>query len=200
MPSILTLENVSRDFDGTPLFSNVTFGIQEGENVGLIGRNGTGKTTLLRMIVGAEQPDTGRIYRSGSPVVGYLPQNPEVDPNRSVLDTIFASNDQRMALIHDYEEVCALLATSEGTRHDELLERMNDLSARMDAADAWSLETEARIILDRLGITDTTALMGSLSGGQRKRVAMAHALLERPDLLVLDEPTNHLDAETISWL
>ena len=200
MPSILTLENVSRDFDGTPLFSNVTFGIQEGEKVGLIGRNGTGKTTLLRMIAGEETSDTGRIYRSGSPVVGYLSQNPEVDPTRSVLDTIFASSDQRMTLIHDYEEVCARLATSDGADHDELLERMNQLSARMDAADAWSLETEARIILDRLGITDTAAPMGSLSGGQRKRVAMAHALLERPDLLILDEPTNHLDAETISWL
>ena len=200
MASILTLENVSRDFDGTPLFTDVTFGIQEGERVGLIGRNGTGKTTLLRMINGDESPDSGRIYTSGSPVIGYLPQNPEIDPAASVLDTIFASNDERMSLIHDYEEVCARLAAEEGGDQTELLERLNELSGRMDATDAWSLETEARIILDRLGITDTTAPIGSLSGGQRKRVAMAHALLEKPDLLILDEPTNHLDAETIDWL
>ena len=200
MASILTLENVSRDFDGTPLFSNVTFGLQEGERVGLIGRNGTGKTTLLRMIAGAEQSDTGRIYTSGSPVVGYLPQNPELDPELSVLDTIFASNDQRMKLLRDYEEVCAQMARGEGEDQTELLEQMNELSGKMDAADAWSLETEAQIILDKLGIADTSLKVGSLSGGQRKRVAMAHALLEKPDLLILDEPTNHLDAETIEWL
>lgn len=200
MASILTLENVSRDFDGTPLFSNVTFGLQEGERIGLIGRNGTGKTTLLRMIAGAEQSDSGRIYTSGSPVVGYLSQNPALDPELSVLDTIFASNDQRMTLLRDYEEVCALLAQGNGEDQTELLERMNDLSGKMDAADAWSLETEAHIILDKLGITDTSVKVGSLSGGQRKRVAMAHALLEKPDLLILDEPTNHLDAETIEWL
>ncbi len=202
MASILTLENVSRDFDGTPLFTDVTFGIQEGERVGLIGRNGTGKTTLLRMINGNEKPDSGRIYTSGTPVIGYLPQNPEIDPAASVLDTIFASNDQRITLIRDYEEVCALLA-GDGSSEEEqtaLLERLNELSGKMDATDAWSLETEARIILDRLGITDTGAPIRSLSGGQRKRVAMAHALLEKPDLLILDEPTNHLDAETIDWL
>ena len=199
MPSILTIENVSRDFDGTILFADVTFGIQEGERVGLIGRNGSGKTTLLRMIAGLEQSDTGRIYVSGSPVVGYLSQNPTFDAEKTVLDTIFSSSDPRLGLLREYQEICAVLADSDGT-DNRLLDRMSTISEAMDAADAWSLETEARIILDKLGIDDTTRVMGSLSGGERKRVAMAHALLEHPDLLILDEPTNHLDAETITWL
>ena len=197
--SILTLENISKGFGEKPLFEGVSFGIEENERVALIGANGTGKTTLLRMIANEEQPDSGRIYRAGDPVISYLPQQPLFDPAATVLDAIFASTSESMRLIRDYEEACARLASGEGD-HDTLLERVAELSEKMDTSGAWSLETEAKIVLDRLGIRDVTARMGNLSGGQRKRVALAHALIERPDLLILDEPTNHLDAETITWL
>ncbi len=197
--SILTLENISKGFGEQPLFENVSFGIEANERVALIGANGAGKTTLLRMIANEEQPDSGRIYRAGEPVISYLAQHPSFDPDATVLDAIFSSSSEAMRLIHDYEEACAQLAANSGD-HDALLERIAELSVKMETSGAWSLETEAKIVLDRLGIQDVTAKMGTLSGGQRKRVALAHALIERPDLLILDEPTNHLDAETITWL
>lgn len=197
--SILTVENIGKSFREKPLFEGVSFGLEANERVGLIGANGSGKTTLLRMIAGQETPDTGRIYRSGDPVVGYLPQNPPFDPDASVLDTIFSSNSETMRLLHDYEEACLLLAADDA-HQAALLEKMTDLSAKLEAAGAWGLETDAKIVLDKLGITDTGAIMGLLSGGGRKRVAMARALIERPDLLMLDEPTNHLDADAVAWL
>lgn len=197
--SIITLEHIGKSFHDTPLFRDVTFGLEPDEKVGLIGSNGAGKTTLLRLISGDEQPDSGRIYHSGSPVIGYLAQTTPFNPDATVLDTIFSSSDETLQLIHDYEEVCARLGSGDGD-HDQLLARMNELSARMDSSGAWNLETEAKIVLDKLGIRDTGALMGTLSGGQRKRVALAHVLIERPDLLILDEPTNHLDADTVAWL
>ncbi len=197
--SILTLENVSKNFGLKPLFEGASFGIEAGERVALIGRNGSGKTTLLRVIAGEEPPGSGRVMFSGNPVVGYLSQNPQFDPAQTVLDAIFSAEDAVMGLLHDYEDVCARLASGGGD-DPALLARVSDLAGKLEAAGAWELETNAKIVLDRLGISDTAALMGNLSGGQRKRVAMAHALIRRPDLLILDEPTNHLDAETISWL
>lgn len=196
--TILGLENVGKDFGIKPLFSGVTFSIETGERVGLIGANGSGKTTLLRVIAGQEAPETGRVMFSGSPVVGYLSQNPPFNPDATVLDTIFTASSEVMRLLHDYEAACQQLAAAED--NPTLLDRVADLAARLESSGGWSLETEAKIILNRLGITDTAAQMGTLSGGQRKRVALAHALIERPDLLILDEPTNHLDADTINWL
>jgi len=197
--SILTLENVSKSFGHGPLFEGVSFGLEEQEKVGLIGVNGSGKTTLLQVIAGQVEPDTGRVYRSGNPIVGYLPQNPPFDPDATLLDTIFASSNETMRLLRDYEEACLELSHAQSP-HDAILQRMTDLTAKLEAAGAWSLETDARIVLDKLGIRDTAVTMGSLSGGGRKRVAIAHALIERPDLLILDEPTNHLDADSVAWL
>lgn len=196
--TILGLENIGKDFGIKPLFSGVTFSIEAGERVGLIGANGSGKTTLLRVIAGQEPPETGRVMFSGNPVVGYLSQNPPFKPEATVLDTIFAASTAVMQQLHQYEAACQQLAANGDD--PTLLARVADLAAQLEASGGWSLETEAKIILDRLGITNTAALMGTLSGGERKRVALAHALIERPDLLILDEPTNHLDADTINWL
>ncbi|MCE7934646.1 MAG: ABC transporter ATP-binding protein [Chlorobi bacterium CHB2] len=196
--TILGLENIGKDFGIKPLFSGVTFSIEAGERVGLIGANGSGKTTLLRVIAGQEPPETGRVMFSGNPVVGYLSQNPPFNPEATVLDTIFAASTAVMQQLHQYEAACQQLAANGDD--PTLLARVADLAAQLEASGGWSLETEAKIILDRLGITNTGALMGTLSGGERKRVALAHALIERPDLLILDEPTNHLDADTINWL
>ncbi|MDQ1592593.1 MAG: transport system ATP-binding/permease protein [Pyrinomonadaceae bacterium] len=196
---ILSIESLSKNYGLRPLFQNVTLGFDSQDRIGVVGANGSGKTTLLRLIAGEEQPDTGRVVFAEGVSLGYLPQNPPFDPSQTVLDAIFAANDATTKLLLDYERACQLLAAGDG-RDERLLNRVSELAHELEASGAWELETNARTILGRLGIQDTNALMGTLSGGQRKRVALAHALISNPQLLILDEPTNHLDAETITWL
>ncbi|MCA1565369.1 MAG: ABC-F family ATP-binding cassette domain-containing protein [Acidobacteria bacterium] len=196
---ILSIESLSKNYGLRPLFQNVTLGFDSQDRIGVVGVNGSGKTTLLRLIAGAEQPDTGRIVFAEGVSLGYLPQNPPYDPQQTVLDAIFAASDATTKLLLDYERACQLLAAGDG-HNERLLNRVSELAHELEASGAWELETNARAILSRLGIQDTNAPMGTLSGGQRKRVALAHALITNPQLLILDEPTNHLDAETITWL
>jgi ATP-binding cassette subfamily F protein uup len=196
---ILSIESLSKNYGLRPLFQNVTLGFDSQDRIGVVGTNGSGKTTLLRLIAGAEQPDTGRVVFAEGVSLGYLPQNPPYEPQQTVLDAIFAASDSRTKLLLDYERACQLLASGDGG-DERLLNRVSELAHELEASGAWELETNARAILSRLGIQDTNALMGTLSGGQRKRVALAHALISNPQLLILDEPTNHLDAETITWL
>jgi ABC transport system ATP-binding/permease protein len=199
---ILSLESVSKTYGLKPLFENVSLGLDSADRVGVVGVNGSGKTTLLRLIARELHPDSGRIVFAAAVSAGYLPQNPPFDPEQKVLEAVFAASDSRMKLLLDYERACqALGAGGEGARHEQReMDRVSELAHQLEATGAWELETNARTILSRLGIHDTSAAMGTLSGGQRKRVALAHALIESPDLLILDEPTNHLDAETITWL
>ncbi|MBV9926085.1 MAG: ABC-F family ATP-binding cassette domain-containing protein [Acidobacteria bacterium] len=196
---ILSVEAVSKDYGLRPILENVSLGLDSQDRVGVVGVNGSGKTTFLRLIAGEERPDAGRIIFAEGVTVGYLPQNPPYDPEATVLEAVFAASDGRMRLLLDYERACAALA-AEGGDGQRALDRVAELGRRLEASGAWELETNARTVLGRLGIQDTNARMGTLSGGQRKRVALAHALIERPGLLILDEPTNHLDAETITWL
>ncbi|MBV9959899.1 MAG: ABC-F family ATP-binding cassette domain-containing protein [Acidobacteria bacterium] len=196
---ILSIEAISKNYGLRPLFEQVSLGLNSDDRIGVVGVNGSGKTTLLRLIAGAEQPDTGRIIFAEGVSTGYLPQNPPYAPEETVLDAVFAASNAKMELLLDYERACQELAAG-GPDEERLLNRVSELAHRLEASGAWEVETNARIILGKLGIADTTARMGTLSGGQRKRVALAHALIENPDLLILDEPTNHLDAETISWL
>lgn len=195
---VLSVEKISKDFRYKPLFNDVTFSIDWSERLGLIGTNGSGKTTLMRILSGEETPDTGLVDVAEGSRVGYLPQNPLFDPEETVLDAIFSRSSDALSLIHDYEAALNELTHS----HDDpaLARKISELSAKIDAAGAWEIETNAKVILNKLGVTDLESKMGTLSGGQRKRVALAHALIVQPDLLMLDEPTNHLDAETISWL
>ncbi|MDP4200329.1 MAG: ABC-F family ATP-binding cassette domain-containing protein [Bacteroidota bacterium] len=195
---VLTALNLSKDFRNKPLFSAVTFGIDWTDRVGLIGVNGSGKTTLIRVLAGEMPSDTGEVIVAEGAQIGYLPQEPKFDSKLSVLDALFSKSSAAMQLIHDYEAACAALAHDHA--NEKLLTQMTELSHQIDAAGAWELETNAKTILAQLGIHDTEQIVGTLSGGQRKRVALAHALIIRPDLLILDEPTNHLDAETIQWL
>jgi ATP-binding cassette subfamily F protein uup len=198
---ILSIESLSKNYGLKPLFENVTLGFDSQDRIGVVGANGSGKTTLLRLIAGAEQPDAGRIIFAEGVSLGYLPQNPPYEPEQSVLDAVFAASDDKMRLLLDYERACQMLASAGGGADEtRLLNRVSELAHKLEASGAWELETNARMILSRLGIQDTTARMGTLSGGQRKRVALAHALIANPQLLILDEPTNHLDAETITWL
>jgi len=196
--NILSLENVGKNYGIKPLFEMATFGIEERDKIGIIGANGSGKTTLLRVIAGTEQPDVGKVVRTQGKTLAYLAQNPLIDENATVLEMIFAASGGVMKLIRDYEAACHDL-TTDGA-NPKTLERISALQHELEISGGWEIETNARIVLDKLGIYDTAAPMKTLSGGQRKRVALAHELIFKPDVLILDEPTNHLDADTIEWL
>ncbi|MBI3650907.1 MAG: ABC-F family ATP-binding cassette domain-containing protein [Acidobacteria bacterium] len=197
--NIFSLEEVSKNYGLKPLFSGVTLGLDESDKIGVIGANGSGKTTLLRLIAGREPADSGRVVIASEKVIAYLPQNPAFNKDDTVLDTVFAAHNETMRLLREYERACHELAATDAG-NEKLLSRVAELAHQLEAIGAWELETNARNVLTQLGINDLSATMGELSGGQRKRVALAQALLSRPDLLILDEPTNHLDADTITWL
>ena len=198
--NILTIEDLRKTYGTKPLLESVTFGLADDEKMGLIGANGSGKTTLMRIISGMEKSDGGRLMLQNNARVAFLPQNPSFDPTHTVLDAVFDQGDPLLRLLHDYEEVSYALEQMGTTVDEKLLERMSDLSHQLDVTGGWDREASAKAVLDRLGLTDMDAIVGTLSGGQRKRVALARALVLQPDLLLLDEPTNHLDTETISWL
>jgi ATP-binding cassette subfamily F protein uup len=205
--NILSLENVSKTYGIKPLFESISFGLDESDKIGVIGANGSGKSTLLRVIAGEEATDTGRVVIAKEQVVAYLPQNPAYDPEQTVIEAVFTGGNealrQKLDLVREYEELCAKLAERQDARDgadEKLMDRVADLTRQLEISGAWQLETEAKNILARLGVANLHARMRSLSGGQRKRVALAHSLIISPDLLILDEPTNHLDAETVEWL
>lgn len=195
--NILSLENVSKNYGIKPLFENVQLGFEDTDKIGIIGANGSGKTTFLRVVAGTETPDTGKIVRANGKTLAYLAQNPQFDDEKTVLETIFAASSGVMKTILDYETACHDLAISYS---DEKLEKVSALQHDLEIGGGWEIETNAKAVLTRLGITDTSLKMKTLSGGQRKRVALAHELIFKPDILILDEPTNHLDADTIEWL
>lgn len=195
--NILSLENVSKNYGIKPLFENVTIGLEDNNKIGIIGANGSGKTTFLRVVAGQESPDTGRIVRAQGKTLAYLAQNPPFDEEKTVLETIFAASGGVMKTIRDYETACHELALEYS---DETLAKISELQHQLEISGGWEIETNAKNVLTKLGITDTAAKMKTLSGGQRKRVALAHELITKPDILILDEPTNHLDADTIEWL
>jgi ATP-binding cassette subfamily F protein uup len=197
--TILSVESLSKQYAERVLFSDLNFGMQAGDRLAVIGVNGSGKTSLLRIIAGLEEPDTGRVVMASHARSAYLPQVPRLDAYTTVMDAVFASDVPMLRLLHEYEQCSADL----GRRPDDpaLMERLHQLTDAMDAQNAWEAEAATRTVLSQLGIADLAdAPIARLSGGQRKRVAMARALLAEPDLLILDEPTNHIDTDTIVWL
>ncbi|MEN9204169.1 MAG: ABC-F family ATP-binding cassette domain-containing protein [Thermostichus sp. DG02_4_bins_136] len=196
--ALLTLNSVRKDFGIKEILKNASFSLEEGEKVGIIGTNGSGKSTLLKMIAGLEPIDGGELWVSSGARMIYLPQQPEMDPEHTVLEQVFAAAGEKMRLIRAYEELSHRLA--QYPRDPVLLAQLASLSERIEAESAWDLETQAKTILNRLGIADFQARVGDLSGGYRKRIAIAAALLAEPDALLMDEPTNHLDAESVEWL
>lgn len=190
--NLLSAENISKSYSEKPLLNNISLGINEGDKIGVIGINGTGKTTLLKIIAGVEEPDNGKIMKGSSLHIEYLSQNPYFDPEASVLQQTFRGNSSIMQLIRRYEE-----AIHNPETPNEAIIR---ITHEMDEMDAWSFESDAKAVLTKLGISDFNEKVGNLSGGQRKRIALAAALINPSDLLILDEPTNHLDNDTIDWL
>ncbi|WP_353722440.1 ribosomal protection-like ABC-F family protein [Dyadobacter sp. 676] len=186
----LSAENIAKSFGDRWLFRNISFGISKGDKVALIGTNGTGKTTFLNILTGKIPADEGEVSVRKDIRVGYLDQSPAFDEALPVLEVIFSSNNPVAQVVKRYEHAI------ESDNHEELAQVMED----MDKLNAWDFEYRTKEILGRLGIHHTDNAYGTLSGGQRKRVALAKVLLEDPDLLILDEPTNHLDLDTVEWL
>ena len=206
--NILSINNLSKIGREKPLFTGVTFGIQEGEKAALIGRNGTGKSTLLATIAGVLQPDEGTVVINKEAGVSYLPQTPAFNENDTIREHIFKNDSPKLAVIREYEEICeemqqssVVVSTSSTTGLSAGLQnRYEAIMHKMDTADLWNYEAQISSILSTLGITDMTRRMGTLSGGMCKKVALAQVLVEDTKLLLLDEPTNHLDITTIYWL
>lgn len=196
--NLLTLEAVSKQYSERLLLDRVDLMINAGERIGLIGVNGSGKSTLLRLIAGEEAPDAGAVNVPGHVRVEMLTQEPALDDDATVLDQLFRSDSPQMRLLRDYESASARLERD--PLNPDLQAQLLALSAEMERTDGWAAEANAKAILTRLGIDDFDAAVRTLSGGQRKRVALARSLIDRADLLVLDEPTNHIDAETVAWL
>ncbi|EGD47791.1 ABC transporter related protein [Ruminiclostridium papyrosolvens DSM 2782] len=196
--NILSAEGISKSYSEKILFNDISLGIGEGDKIGLIGVNGTGKSTLLKAIAGIETVDTGNIIKSNKVRVGYLEQSPAFEPGTTVLQQVFNGHSPVMVLLREYEDI--LLKSSQKPADEKLEKRLLDLMHQMDTMNAWTLESEAKTILTRLGIDSFEADVATLSGGQRKRIAMAGALINPTELLILDEPTNHIDNDTVDWL
>ncbi|KQC34155.1 ABC transporter [Nonlabens sp. YIK11] len=187
----LSVENVSRAFADKALFENVSLGINQGQKIGFVAKNGYGKTSLLNIIAGREQPDSGSVNKRSDLRMAFLSQEPDLDPNQTIEEVILASDIPTIQIIARYEKA---------------MENMDDADAyqkafdQMESVQAWDFETKYKQILSKLKLDDLSQKVGKLSGGQKKRIAMAIALLSDPQLLIMDEPTNHLDLEMIEWL
>ena len=198
--NLLTLENVSKQFSERLLLDAVSLSINAGERIGLIGVNGSGKTTLLRIVAGLEAPDNdnANVTVWGGVRTEIVEQEPHLDEEATVLEQLFRSSSPQMCLLRDYESASQRL--EQEPTNQALQKRLLELSEEMERSDGWAAAANAKSILTRLGIDNFDARIGTLSGGQRKRVALARALIDRADLLILDEPTNHIDVDTIEWL
>ncbi|WP_289644475.1 ABC-F family ATP-binding cassette domain-containing protein [Maribacter aestuarii] len=189
--NLLTVENISKSYGELVLFENLSFGINKDQKIALIAKNGSGKTSILNILSGADSPDTGQVNYRKSTRVSFLAQEPVMNPDLTVEETIFASDNEVLQVISNYEK--ALENPEDADAYQKAFEAM-------DRFEAWDFETQYKQILFKLKLEDLNAKVGKLSGGQKKRLALANALINRPDLLVLDEPTNHLDLEMIEWL
>lgn len=196
--NLISVENLSKSYGEKALINDISFSINEGDKIGIIGINGTGKSTLLKIIAGIESYDNGTIITKNNMVVEYLPQNPYFDENSNVIQQVFKGTSPIMKTIRDYENS---LEEVELNPEDEALQKkLMDLTSKMDNLNLWQIESEAKAILTTFGITNFYEKVKNLSGGQKKRIALCSSLVNPCDLLILDEPTNHMDNEIISWL
>jgi ATP-binding cassette subfamily F protein uup len=194
--AVISLSDAQLAFGHVALLDHAEFSLEPGERVGLIGRNGTGKSSLLKIIAGRAKLDDGLFVMQQGVKIAYVEQEPQFAVDMTVFDAVASGLGELQALLSEYEDLTAQLGN-----HDDaaLMERLHDVQVRLDAADAWSLTNRVETTLNRLNL-DKHAVMGTLSGGTQKRVALACALVGAPDVLLLDEPTNHLDFTSIQWL
>ena len=195
--NLITLENITKSYSEKILVNNISLGINEGDKIGLIGVNGTGKSTLLKIIAGVEEADSGNITKPNKVRIEYLPQNPYYDESATVLEQVFKGTSSEMKLLCDYQKVLDKLSLE---YNDSLNNELIKLQDKIDSLKLWDLESEAKTVLTKLGVNNFNQKVAELSGGQRKRISLASALITPCELLILDEPTNHLDNDTISWL
>jgi len=195
--NLVTLENIKKNYSEKMLLDNVSLGINDGDRIGVIGINGAGKSTLLKIVAGLDEFFDGSITKSRNARIEFMSQNPKIIEEATVLEQMFAGETKNLKLLHDYEEVVERLGTENS---EELHNKLTILQEEIDNKNLWDIESEAKSILNKLGITNYEDQMKNLSGGQRKRVALAEALITPCELLILDEPTNHLDADSIEWL
>lgn len=193
----LSTENLSKNYGHKILFEGLSFGISEGDKTALIAENGTGKSTLLKILAGKEIPDQGKVMVQNDISIGFLEQDPELNDELSIRDYISQSNNKMVRLIQEYERAAEAQSND---FNKETQEAFQKAASKMDASDAWDYEQRMEQILGKLNIHDLDQSISTLSGGQRKRVALAFVLLDDPDMVILDEPTNHLDVEMIEWL
>ncbi len=190
MGCVLQIEGITKSFGDRILFDNVTLGVGEGEKIGIIAKNGTGKSTLMRIIAGVESADEGKVTIRNGIKLGFLEQTPEMNSNKTVIDTFLDDYSESTAIIREYMQ--SLSAND--------AKAMENAIAKMDAFDLWDYENNFKQVLAQLKIYNYYQRIGELSGGQLKRVALAKAIIDKPDILLLDEPTNHLDIDAIEWL
>ncbi len=189
--NLLTVENISKSYGEVVLFSDISFGINQGQKIALIAKNGSGKTSILNIMSGKDSSETGQVTTRKGIKVSFLEQEPDLNPNLTVEETIFTTDNEILKIIAAYEKA---------VDNPDNTEQYQKAFEAMERHNAWDFETQYKQILFQLQLTQLDAKVGSLSGGQKKRLALANALLNKPDLLILDEPTNHLDLEMIEWL
>ena len=197
MKQILAFSHARKSYDGKVVLDDVTLAFLPGAKIGVVGPNGMGKSTLLRMMAGQEQPSNGEVLFMPGYTRGILPQEPVLDGGKTVLGNVEEGVAGTKALVERYNEIAAKLAAEYS---DELLEELGRLQEQLDHRDAWDLDSRIEQAMDALRCPPPDAEVAVLSGGERRRVALCRLLLAQPDLLLLDEPTNHLDAESVAWL